>query len=109
MYGHRPVGHDEDSLGLRGLHSTASDQRPRRAATLGPWPLQLQTRRCAARLGLALGRPRRDTMARMSEGTLPFRGYRTWYRVVGELPARSGGLPVLVLHGGPGFPHDYLE
>lgn len=48
-------------------------------------------------------------MATTSEGTVGFRGYRTWYRVVGELPASTGKLPLLVLHGGPGFPHDYLE
>jgi proline-specific peptidase len=48
-------------------------------------------------------------MATTSEGTVPFRGYRTWYRVVGELPATNGSLPLLVLHGGPGVPHDYLE
>ena len=48
-------------------------------------------------------------MAATSEGTVPFRGYRTWYQVVGKLPATSGRLPLLVLHGGPGFPHDYLE
>lgn len=44
-----------------------------------------------------------------SEGTIPFRGYRTWYQVVGEMPAPGGKLPLLLLHGGPGFPHDYLE
>ena len=48
-------------------------------------------------------------MATTSEGTVPFRGYRTWYPVVGEVPAPSGKLPLLVLHGGPGLPHDYLE
>ncbi len=48
-------------------------------------------------------------MATISEGTVPFRGYRTAYQVVGELPTTSGKLPLLVLHGGPGFPHDYLE
>lgn len=48
-------------------------------------------------------------MAKTSEGTVPFRGYSTWYQVVGELPATSGKLPLLVLHGGPGVPHDYLE
>lgn len=48
-------------------------------------------------------------MATTTEGTIPFRGYRTWYQVVGELPAPDGKLPLLVLHGGPGFPHDYLE
>ena len=48
-------------------------------------------------------------MAKKSEGTVPFRGYGTWYQVVGELPATSGKLPLLILHGGPGVPHDYLE
>lgn len=43
-----------------------------------------------------------------AEGYVPFRGFRTWYRVVGdgEAPGRD---PVLVLHGGPGTGHDYLE
>ncbi|KUL42812.1 proline iminopeptidase-family hydrolase [Streptomyces regalis] len=44
-----------------------------------------------------------------AEETLPFRGYRTWYQVVGELPAPDGKLPLLVVNGGPGCPHDYLE
>jgi proline-specific peptidase len=48
-------------------------------------------------------------MAATSEGTVPFRGYRTWYQVVGEPSATSETLPLLVLHGGPGYPHDYLE
>jgi proline-specific peptidase len=48
-------------------------------------------------------------MATTSEGTVPFRGYRTWYQVVGELRAIDGKVPLLVLHGGPGVPHDYLE
>jgi proline-specific peptidase len=48
-------------------------------------------------------------MRKVSKGTVPFRGHRTWYQVVGELPAPDGKLPLLVLHGGPGFPHDYLE
>jgi proline-specific peptidase len=48
-------------------------------------------------------------MATSSEGTIDFRGYRTWYRIVGELPPASSKIPLLVLHGGPGFPHDYLE
>jgi proline-specific peptidase len=48
-------------------------------------------------------------VATTTEGTVPFRGYRTWYQVVGELPSPGGKLPLLVLHGGPGFPHDYLE
>ncbi|MFF9864092.1 proline iminopeptidase-family hydrolase [Streptomyces sp. NPDC013953] len=50
----------------------------------------------------------------MTEGTVPFRGYRTWYRVEGEWPGArgtpgGGRLPLLVVNGGPGCPHDYLE
>lgn len=41
------------------------------------------------------------------EGDIPFRGFNTWYRVVGE--QRAGRLPLLCLHGGPGALHDYLE
>src|SRR5262249_34381538 len=44
----------------------------------------------------------------VSEGHIPFRGYRTWYRIVGERE-EHGKLPVLTLHGGPGACHDYLE
>jgi L-proline amide hydrolase len=43
-----------------------------------------------------------------TEGTIPFRGYETWYRIVGDGEA-PGKLPLLCLHGGPGAPHDYLE
>ena len=43
-----------------------------------------------------------------SEGTIPFRGHETWYRVVGDGEAQ-GKLPLLCLHGGPGACHDYLE
>ena len=49
------------------------------------------------------------------DGTLPvkedfvsFRGYKVWYRIVGEGEA-PGRLPLLCLHGGPGATHDYLE
>ncbi|HXY86281.1 MAG TPA: proline iminopeptidase-family hydrolase [Gaiellaceae bacterium] len=45
---------------------------------------------------------------RAGEGFLPFREYKTWYRVVGE-GEEPGKLPVLCLHGGPGGTHDYLE
>jgi L-proline amide hydrolase len=44
----------------------------------------------------------------VTEGYVPFRGYRTWYRIVGE-GEDEGKLPVLYLHGGPGGTHDYLE
>jgi len=43
------------------------------------------------------------------EGFLqPAHGYRTWYRIVGADEA-PGRWPLLVLHGGPGGTHDYLE
>src|SRR5215471_3377745 len=43
-----------------------------------------------------------------TEGTIPFRGHETWYRIVGdgEDPRK---LPLLCLHGGPGACHDYIE
>ena len=42
-----------------------------------------------------------------SEGRIAFKGYETWYRVEGDLGADRP--PLVVLHGGPGLPHDYLE
>jgi proline-specific peptidase len=39
------------------------------------------------------------------EGYIPVTGGRVWYRVVGDAPAT----PLLVLHGGPGFPSYYLK
>jgi len=42
------------------------------------------------------------------EGRVPFRSHEVWYRVVGDAE-ESGKLPVLLLHGGPGATHDYLE
>jgi L-proline amide hydrolase len=41
------------------------------------------------------------------EGYAGFRGYRTWYRVSGEIG--SGKHPVVILHGGPGATHDYVD
>lgn len=41
------------------------------------------------------------------EGYLPFRDYRTWYRVTGSLS--SDRLPLVVAHGGPGCTHDYVD
>jgi L-proline amide hydrolase len=41
------------------------------------------------------------------EGHAPFREYRTWYRVTGDLA--GGKPPLLVLHGGPGCTHDYVD
>ena len=42
------------------------------------------------------------------EGFISFRGYRTWYRIVGD-KEDAGKFPLLCLHGGPGMAHDYLE
>ena len=42
------------------------------------------------------------------EGFIPFRGFRTWYRILGE-QGEAGRFPLLCLHGGPGMAHDYLE
>ncbi len=43
-----------------------------------------------------------------TEGRIAFRGYETWYRIVGD-GEEPGKLPILTLHGGPGACHDYLE
>jgi L-proline amide hydrolase len=42
------------------------------------------------------------------EGTIPFKGYETWYRIVGT-GEEPGKFPLLCLHGGPGAAHDYLD
>ncbi|KAH9834560.1 Alpha/Beta hydrolase protein [Rhodofomes roseus] len=43
-------------------------------------------------------------------GKIPFtfqgETYSTWYKVVGDL--KSGGRPLVTLHGGPGFSHHYM-
>lgn len=41
------------------------------------------------------------------EGYLPFRDYRTWYRITGSLSQKR--LPLVVAHGGPGCTHDYVD
>ncbi len=41
------------------------------------------------------------------EGFAPFHDYRTWYRVSGELGRDKN--PLVVLHGGPGCTHDYVD
>jgi L-proline amide hydrolase len=41
------------------------------------------------------------------EGYADFRGYRTWYRIVGD--RASGAIPLLALHGGPGSTHNYFR
>lgn len=37
---------------------------------------------------------------------MPFMGYKTYYRVVGEVSEKA---PLLLLHGGPGSTHNYFE
>ncbi len=41
-----------------------------------------------------------------NEGMIAVPAGRVWYRMVGQ---DAPGIPLLVLHGGPGAPHDYLE
>ncbi|MCP2052536.1 UNVERIFIED_ORG: L-proline amide hydrolase [Pseudomonas fluorescens] len=41
------------------------------------------------------------------EGYADFRGHRTWFRVTGDL--KSGRLPLIIAHGGPGCTHDYVD
>ena len=40
-------------------------------------------------------------MSTSSNGYISFRGYRTWYETRGDL---RGGVPLVLLHGGPGIP-----
>lgn len=50
-------------------------------------------------------------MAEVTEGYMPYLGYETYWRVVGNLDeARERGVaPLVLLHGGPGSGHDYFE
>ncbi len=45
-------------------------------------------------------------LAYTEHGFLPIGGYSVWYGIVGEPSSRP---TVVVVHGGPGLPHDYLE
>jgi L-proline amide hydrolase len=49
------------------------------------------------------------TMAEITvrEGKAAFRTYETWYRVTGDL--HSGKTPIILLHGGPGAAHNYID
>lgn len=42
----------------------------------------------------------------ITEGYMPFMGYKTYYRIVGEPSEKA---PLLLLHGGPGSTHNYFE
>ncbi len=51
-----------------------------------------------------------NTSIPVHEGSVPFGGYRTWYRMVGDFaPDATTKLPLIAVHGGPGFTHNYLE
>ena len=43
----------------------------------------------------------------LNEGCASFHGHETWYRVTGDLSATKA--PVIVVHGGPGCTHDYVD
>ena len=47
-----------------------------------------------------------QTQEQTREGYLEAPGGRVWYRIAG---ADADGIPLLLLHGGPGAGHDYLE
>lgn len=42
----------------------------------------------------------------VTEGKMPFMGYETYYRIVGE---KTSNAPLLLIHGGPGSTHNYFE
>ncbi|MFG2879288.1 proline iminopeptidase-family hydrolase [Streptomyces sp. NPDC048337] len=42
----------------------------------------------------------------VTEGYASFQGFRTWYKIVGD--SAGDKLPLLVVNGGPGCPHDYM-
>lgn len=44
---------------------------------------------------------------KITEGYMPFEGFKTYYRIVGE--KREGKTPLVLLHGGPGSTHNYFE
>jgi len=45
-------------------------------------------------------------MKSTKEGYIKVTGGRIWYKIVGK---KSNNPPLVVLHGGPGYPHNYLE
>jgi len=44
-------------------------------------------------------------MVKKNEGYINVPGGKIWYGIVGE----NKKIPLIVIHGGPGYPHDYLE
>ncbi len=51
--------------------------------------------------------PEMEFIEQIRQGYAAFRGYQTWYRVTGNLD--NGKTPLVILHGGPGGTHDYLD
>ena len=47
-------------------------------------------------------------MAEICEGYMPFRGAKTYYRIIGNVSERFPA-PVILIHGGPGSTHNYFE
>lgn len=46
-------------------------------------------------------------MRKIKEGYMPFKGYKTYFRIVGE--CEGDKRPIILLHGGPGSTHNYFE
>lgn len=44
---------------------------------------------------------------KIQEGYMPYLGYKTYYRIVGENTGKKK--PLVLLHGGPGSTHNYFE
>ncbi|MDD3592560.1 MAG: proline iminopeptidase-family hydrolase [Sulfurovum sp.] len=47
-----------------------------------------------------------NNMDEIQEGYIPVSGGNIWYKIIGK---NKKGIPILVVHGGPGASHDYLE
>lgn len=47
-----------------------------------------------------------ENAGEIQEGYIPVSGGKVWYKIVG---IKKPGIPLLVLHGGPGASYDYLE
>lgn len=71
--------------------------RPSRLLTL------LTAHLFACWLAMGCAAPSRQPL--VQEGRVAVQGGEVWYRIVG---ADKPGVPLLILHGGPGVPHDYL-
>lgn len=44
---------------------------------------------------------------KITEGYMPYLGYKTYYRIIGEPTGKKK--PLILLHGGPGSTHNYFE